>query len=325
MKKLTLEKFKNAITFSLLLMAILGQSDFAMAAFSLSPKSENKVVTIFDGKQKKVVPTNANNFKEVLIENNVSLNAYDTFWASTKMVEDGSVLYVERAIPVTIIADGKSKVVYTTQQTVQGVVNSEGYDWKKVMPLENGLTMVKPGMQIHVVPYTVRTVKRTETMPIRYNKWYDGGLARGEMRVVQEGRAAKREVVAEEMVSDGKVIRTEILESHVIDNGAIGMAKTGNQEEAIGYVTTMQATAYHPSDGNGLGITATGTKAGRGTVAVDPRVIPLGTKMYIPNYGEAIAEDTGGAIKGNRIDLCMETFSECYSFGRQNVEVFVNY
>lgn len=87
----------------------------------------------------------------------------------------------------------------------------------------------------------------------------------------------------------------------------------------------MHASAYHPSDGDGYGITATGTKAGHGTVAVDPSVIPLGSKVFIPNYGEAVAADTGGAIVGNRIDLCMDTFQECYSFGRRDVEVFVNY
>ena len=47
--------------------------------------------------------------------------------------------------------------------------------------------------------------------------------------------------------------------------------------------------------------------------------------MYIPQYGDAIAADTGGAIRGNKIDLCMETFEECYNFGRQDVEVFIAY
>ena len=60
-------------------------------------------------------------------------------------------------------------------------------------------------------------------------------------------------------------------------------------------------------------------------MAVDPSVIPLGTNVFIPNYGHAVAADTGGAIVGNRIDLCMESFEDCYNFGRQNIEVFVNY
>ena len=96
-------------------------------------------------------------------------------------------------------------------------------------------------------------------------------------------------------------------------------------EGTQGYVRNMSASAYHPTDGDGFGITATGTRAGHGTVAVDPRVIPLGSSVFIPGYGEAVAADTGGAIIGDRIDLCMETFEECYNFGRRNVEVFVNY
>ena len=101
--------------------------------------------------------------------------------------------------------------------------------------------------------------------------------------------------------------------------------KTGKAEGTMGWVANMHASAYHPSDGGGSGITATGTQAGHGTVAVDPSVIPLGANVFIPNYGHAVAADTGGAIVGNRIDLCMESFEDCYNFGRQNIEVFVNY
>lgn len=86
---------------------------------------------------------------------------------------------------------------------------------------------------------------------------------------------------------------------------------------------TMEATAY--SDGL---ITASGSPprrdpSGLSTVAVDPSVIPLGSKLYIPGYGLAIANDTGGDIKGMRIDLYMNSESECNSFGRQSVSVQV--
>ncbi len=66
--------------------------------------------------------------------------------------------------------------------------------------------------------------------------------------------------------------------------------------------------------------TAAGTWPSRGTVAVDPRVIPLGTELYIEGYGPAIAADTGSAIKGNRIDLYMESEDECWAWGRRTVE-----
>ncbi|BAL81901.1 hypothetical protein SELR_01930 [Selenomonas ruminantium subsp. lactilytica TAM6421] len=86
---------------------------------------------------------------------------------------------------------------------------------------------------------------------------------------------------------------------------------------------TMEATAYLPTDGSGTGMTAMGIPAQRGVVAVDPRVIPLGSRVYIPGYGVAIAADTGGAIRGQKVDLCMETYGECMNFGRRSIEVYV--
>ncbi|MDI6800125.1 MAG: 3D domain-containing protein [Actinomycetota bacterium] len=85
---------------------------------------------------------------------------------------------------------------------------------------------------------------------------------------------------------------------------------------------TLTATAYTPGYDCGY-ITATGAKAGFGIVAVDPRVIPLGTKVYVEGYGEAMALDTGGAIKGNKIDLCYETYDEAIRFGRRKVIVHI--
>ena len=85
----------------------------------------------------------------------------------------------------------------------------------------------------------------------------------------------------------------------------------------------MEATAYLPTDGDGNGITASGMLAERGVVAVDTDVIPLGTRLYIPGYGMAIAGDTGGAIYGERIDLCMESYGEAMEFGRRWVKVYV--
>lgn len=92
---------------------------------------------------------------------------------------------------------------------------------------------------------------------------------------------------------------------------------------------SMSATAYEPgprSCGRSAnGLTANGTKAGYGVVAVDPRVIPLGTRLFIEGYGYAVAADTGGAIDGNDIDLGYLTVSECLQWGRRKVKVYVLY
>lgn len=91
----------------------------------------------------------------------------------------------------------------------------------------------------------------------------------------------------------------------------------------------MIATAYSPTPENWGYETASGNRNREGGVAVDPRIIPLGTKLYVkglngnPDYGYAIAWDTGGSIKGNKIDLFMEKESDCIQFGIQDVEIYI--
>ena len=80
---------------------------------------------------------------------------------------------------------------------------------------------------------------------------------------------------------------------------------------------TFEATAYTWTGYR----TASGSWPSRGTIATDPRVIPLGTELYIEGYGPAVAADTGGAIQGQRIDLYMDSEHECWQWGRQKVEV----
>ena len=86
------------------------------------------------------------------------------------------------------------------------------------------------------------------------------------------------------------------------------------------YVDATAYSAYDPGNGS---YTARGTLLRRGIIAVDPSVIPLGTRVYIPGYGEAIADDTGGAIVGNRIDIAFDSHEEAIWFGRQMLEIYI--
>ena len=86
---------------------------------------------------------------------------------------------------------------------------------------------------------------------------------------------------------------------------------------------TMSATAYTSEDDGNGNMTYRGNLLRRGLVAVDPRVIPLGTRLFINGYGFAVADDIGGAIKGNRIDLAFENRAEALRFGVQKVTVYV--
>ena len=82
-------------------------------------------------------------------------------------------------------------------------------------------------------------------------------------------------------------------------------------------VMIFEATAYTWTGNR----TVTGTWPSRGTIAVDPTIIPLGTRLFVEGYGEGIAEDTGGAIQGHIIDLYMESEDECWAWGRRTVKV----
>ena len=88
-------------------------------------------------------------------------------------------------------------------------------------------------------------------------------------------------------------------------------------------VIRVEATAYSSAEPNLSKYTSTGTLCRRGVIAVDPGIIPLGTKVFIPGYGYAVAEDTGGAIYGHKIDVAFDTVAECYEFGRKFVDVYI--
>jgi len=91
-------------------------------------------------------------------------------------------------------------------------------------------------------------------------------------------------------------------------------------------VIDMKATAYAPGaldNGKWNNQTYVGGTVQHGIAAVDPKVIPMGTKLWVEGYGEAIADDQGGAIKGNRIDLAFNTRNEALDYGIKNVKIYV--
>jgi len=104
---------------------------------------------------------------------------------------------------------------------------------------------------------------------------------------------------------------------------AIREARVTNQVPAR--VLVVRATGYSVSveEGTGDGITATGVRAGPGVAAVDTRVIPLGSRLRVEEYGTAVAADTGDAVKGHRIDLCFASRGEALRWGVRTVRVVV--
>lgn len=103
------------------------------------------------------------------------------------------------------------------------------------------------------------------------------------------------------------------------DNIKIESNPTNNYKE----VYTMMSTAYAGDTITYMGTTPLRDPDGISTIAVDPSIIPLGSKVYIPGYGLAIASDTGGLIKGNRIDLFLNSEDECINWGVQTVSLYL--
>lgn len=112
--------------------------------------------------------------------------------------------------------------------------------------------------------------------------------------------------------------RINELNKPIVDNSAdIATGTIVNVVKTL----TMESTAYYGHGTTALGLKPVRNPNGLSTIAVDPNVIPLGTKVYVSGYGLAIAADTGGAIKGNIIDVFLNSYEECYSWGRRQVTV----
>ena len=146
--------------------------------------------------------------------------------------------------------------------------------------------------------------------------------SREEEKVKLERDIAENQVLLDQLKGEEKEVQDILSEikSRIAAIQPAGMTLAGEW--------TLTATAYYAfgsggNDINGNGITATGLRARKGIVAVDPRIIPLGTKLFIPGYGEALAADTGGWIKNDRIDLCFESLEECFRFGRRKIRVYL--
>lgn len=166
--------------------------------------------------------------------------------------------------------------------------------------------------------------------PVRFE--FSRLLRPGQIRRAQTGRPGQVKRTFEITVVNGRPVRELVSEERIAATPTIyhmspaGFgASRGSSSRSFtrAKVKTMRASAYTPMCGSGTGRTANGMRAGFGHVAVDRRVIPLGTLLFVEGYGFAIASDTGGAIRGNKIDLCVPTRRDALAFGRRTVTVHV--
>jgi 3D (Asp-Asp-Asp) domain-containing protein len=173
-----------------------------------------------------------------------------------------------------------------------------------------------------------RTIAVRERVPYDIRYVPDQSAARGQVVVWKPGTGGVRERIFRLLYVNGTLV-SRVLVSDLLLEPPVSDALTVEKSAYRGGATKefyMEATAYSPTvqetDGDPW-TTASGMRSGRGVVAVDPNVIPLGSKLYVEGYGYAIAGDTGGAIKGDRIDVFFYSSGETAQWGRRWVRVFV--
>ncbi|MBA4493285.1 3D domain-containing protein [Paenactinomyces guangxiensis] len=249
-------------------------------------------------------------------------------------VGDRSNIQLTCNCEVTLQVGGKKVgTFHTTKPTVGAFLEERNVtltEWDQTTPLDKKIVN---GMNVVVDQYEQRIKKKIELIPFKTKEEKDDELAKGKKETEKEGKKGKKIYAVvmhykngQPLVKEGKPVVTETLVETIkpVDQVVkIGTSTQLAEEEknkpkltATGTMT-VEATGYTHTGNR----TATGTYPKRGTVAVDPDVIPLGTKLYIPGYGYGVAEDTGGAVNGRIIDLFFETRSEAIKWGRRTVTI----
>lgn len=237
--------------------------------------------------------------------------------------------YSKTTQSVIISMDGAPRMVSTDKQTVGELVAdlSNTMDTEFLLSDAKESDAITDQMTLSLTSVTEKTVVSTEPIAYKTVERTNSALKAGESRVVQEGKNGLASVIKKEVYHGSEPVDTKFVEKKEITAAQDKIVEVGptNVINGMTYSKAISAkvTAYTPYDAGCTGITATGTKAGYGTVAVDPKVIPLGSKVYIPGYGTAIAADTGGAIKGNRVDVCYATKAEAFGWGVRTATVYV--
>ncbi len=186
------------------------------------------------------------------------------------------------------------------------------------------------------VETSYETVQWTVDFETEYRA--DSSMYEGESQVIQQGKNGVRTVTYVIKKVDGQIVAKDVSSSVVTEEPIKKIVVYGTKQhtvtakgKAVQYTSvysSFKATAY-TADSKWGNATASGMYAKVGVIAVDPSVIPMGTKVYIEgingagDYGYAIAGDTGGSIKGNIIDLYKNSEAECNSWGVKYVNIYV--
>lgn len=242
---------------------------------------------------------------------------------TTGFIHDGMKLEVIHATPFSVTADGETIKCRALGKTVGAALKDAGYKLGKhdiVTP--DVKTVLVQNMNITIQRVDIKKVTIEEKVKFKTVKKDDTTMDEGETKVITEGKNGKDKVTYEVTYIDGKEssrkeVSRETIKKTVDEEVAIGTRINYNGKT---YSRKLVVKAYSYTGG---GTTASGTRARVGEIAVDPSVIPLGTNVYIEGVGARRAEDTGGNIKGNTIDIYMDTQEECVRWGVRYVTIYI--
>ena len=241
----------------------------------------------------------------------------------TGFIYDSMDFEILHATDFEVTADGETKAYKSLKSTVEEAIVDVGIKLR-----DRDIVIPKRGTELRqdakIVVKRVEIEKKTVTEKVKFKtiEKDDTTMAEGKTKVLKEGKNGKDKVTYEITYIDGKEAKKKELSRKVIEKPVNKVVANGTQIEYDGklYSRKLVVKAYSYTGG---GTTASGTRARVGEIAVDPRVIPLGTNVYIEGVGPRRAEDTGGNIKGNTIDIYMNTLSECRQWGVRYVTIYI--
>ena len=261
--------------------------------------SEEKEVVLSVNNNETVITTYANTLSDLLEEQSIELDDVTDSSADLRSaLYDGQKVDVEVTSDFTVLVDGKSIDVALAAESVADVVSEAGVVLGEDDVVEPALTTRATGdMVIDIHRVTIEEEIRETELAYSVETKKDSTIVSGDKLVVRP--------VADDSDSE---------------NESTASFSTAPNGRTCVKVLTCKATAYHEPEGS---LTKSGTLSRVGAIAVDPSVIPLGTELYVEGYGYCVAEDTGGLIKGNRIDIYLDSEAECVNWGVRDVTVYI--
>lgn len=322
---------KYAISFLIVLLII------SLTAFVCSRR---KTVTVFaDGSQMQFV-TYESTVENALEARDISIGQKDKIYpALDSKLSDQEQITIKRALNIQVAVDGKTLELKSAETNIASLLKAEGITLNSEDKVKPGKeTLLTEGLKIEVI--RVETKILTENLPIPYKEVVKSNkkLPNTSRKVIQEGKNGEKQVATSIIYENGKEVSRTIANEtilkpptdKIIEQGTKLVMPVTASGSIMNYskVFTAKATAYWAVNGVSRTYTASGRKAvrdtgGYSTIAVDPKVISYGTKLFVEGYGFAIAADTGSAIKGNIIDVYFNTYKEACSWGVRYVKVYI--